>query len=143
MNIWVTVLRYGLLVVTAIALLAAFLVLNSAWGDALGAAYAGSSGVSAAYARSLFEKLFAIVAGIGFVVAIILSGWYYGRSRAAAELLRRFARTSSIILLLVGACHGLAWILGGPNRFTLLLAVAECCLGGALVVLSLRRRKRS
>lgn len=139
------VLRYVLLVVTMAAVLAAFWVLFSAWQDTLGAAFARTSGVSAAYQRSLFEKVFIIFTGIAAVAVIVVCEWYYLKAPVARDLLRRFSRVCSLVALLLSACHAVSWLLGGlPGTLTLLLAGGELLLGAALLALSfLRARDRS
>jgi hypothetical protein len=138
---WLTILRYALLILTIAALLLCFLVVRDAWISVLAVSFSGATGVAVRYRASLLEKLFVIALGIGSVAGIIVCDWFYGKAKSLRDLLRRFARVVGLLSLLLGACHGLIWLLGARTSLLLALAGGELLLGVLLLVLSLLRRR--
>jgi hypothetical protein len=138
---WLTILRYALLILSIAALLVCFLVVRNAWISVLAVSFTGATGVAARYRASLFEKLFVILLGIGAVAAIIVCDWFYGKAKVLLDLLRRFARVTALVGLLLGACHGVIWLLGARIGLLLALAGGELLLGVLLLLLSLKRRR--
>jgi hypothetical protein len=138
---WLTVLRYALLILTIAGLLVCFLVVRNAWISIIAVSFSEATGVAARYRASLFEKLFVILLGIGAVAAVIVCDWFYGKAKALLDLLRRFARVAALAGLLLGACHGLIWLLGARTSLLLALAGGELFLGVLLLLLSLKRRR--